>query len=109
MLTYQRSEDESDREDAAHYLEGVRQRFGKFSNEVGKLPKTVREAQPIALALQIQQCFDVLTKSLAYRWKDNQFQDGIRLTEWICECLLECLTRADAILEQYFKNKHQVR
>ena len=79
MLAYQRSGDERHRENAAHYLREVVHGFGNFRNEVVGFPETVRAAQPLSIALQINQCFDVLSKSLVFLWHDHEFQNGVHL------------------------------
>ena len=107
LLIYKGSGDDRDRDYAASYLKGERTRFCDFCKDVDNLPEAVRHAQPIALASKVYQCFDVLTKSLTFGRSDKAFQDGLRLTEWICDWLLECLTRADAVLEKYFAYKHK--
>jgi internalin A len=98
MLNCQRSEDE--RRDAAQYLDFLRKRFGKFSNEVGKFPTTVREAQPIPLALQIQPCLNAVMRSLTFNSREKEFQDAVYFVDWICNCLSECVWRSDAILDK---------
>jgi len=102
LLNYQASGSDQKKKFAADYLDGERSRFKDFCREISALPEAVRNAQPIALAPRVDKCLNVLTKCVTFSREDKEFQDGIRLTEWICEWLLECVTRAGLVLEKYF-------
>jgi hypothetical protein len=104
-LLYERSQNDEHREYAADYLRSVRRNFNYFWQDFETLPETVKNAEPVARVPQISMCLHVLTRNLTYLSEEKPFQDGLLLIEWICDCLLECLRRADAILDAILK-KH---
>ena len=102
LLAYRERGKASEKEYASGFLEAERKHFRQFCTIVRHLPKTVRYAQPIVLVGKVCGCFDVITRSLTYQQKDTRFPDILRLIDWICDWLHECLTRSDAMLKLYF-------